>query len=124
MAERSLIQIKTERYFRQPLRKKSAVLNEQFLSWTSIEAGLLQGLIVELLFFLIYINDLDDDLITSVDVLGDNTLCSSVVHSMRPFANNLTKSVTEHYKKRFTPDPSNQSQDILVTATRFEPTTT
>ena len=36
----------------------------------------------------------------------------------------LAKSVTGHYKKSFTPDPSNQSQDILVTATRFEPLTT
>ena len=48
-------------------RKQRVILNTQFSSWTSIKAGAPQGLILGPL-FLIYINDLSDDLITNTKV--------------------------------------------------------
>ena len=53
-------------------RKQRVVLNGQFSSWTSTEAGVPQGWILGPLLFLIYVNDPSDDLIANVKLFVDD----------------------------------------------------
>ena len=58
------------------LGKQRVVLNGQHTTWVNIEAGNPQGSILGPLFFLIYINDLWDDLTSNLKSFVDDTSLS------------------------------------------------
>ena len=60
-------------------RYQLVLLNGQSSEWLPIKAGVPQGSILGPLFFLIYINDLADDLPTNVKIFADDTSLSSTV---------------------------------------------
>ena len=76
-------------------RKQRVVLNGQASSCTNVVAGVPQGSILGPLFFLIYINDLSDDLSSNPKLFADDTSLFSVVHdkniSANEFNNDLRK---------------------------------
>ena len=59
--------------------KQRVVLNGQFSSWADVDAGVPQGSILGPLLFLIYINDLTNDLSSSRKLFADDTSLFSVV---------------------------------------------
>ena len=73
-------------------RKQRVVLNGQVSTQTSINAGVPQGSILSPLLFLIYINDLSDNLSSNVKLFADTSLFSvirdiniSAGHFVRPY---------------------------------------
>ena len=60
-------------------RKQRVVLNGQFSTWKSVNAGVPQGSIFGPLLFLIYINDLTDGLSFNTKLLADDTSLFSVI---------------------------------------------
>ena len=63
-------------------RKQRAVLNGVSSSWCNITAGVPQGSILGPLFFLVYINDLPDNLLSIVKIFADNTSIFSIISSI------------------------------------------
>ena len=63
-------------------RKQRVVLNGQASHWTSIEGGVPQGSILRPLLFLIYINDLSDDLSTNDKLFADDISLFSIVRDI------------------------------------------
>ena len=61
-------------------RKQRVVLNGQVSTWTSVNAGVPQGSILGPLLFLIYINDLSDNLSSNVKLSADDTTLFSVIN--------------------------------------------
>ena len=57
-------------------RKQRVVLNGQYSSWASVKAGVPQGSILGPLFFLIFINDLSDNLVLNPKLFADDTSLS------------------------------------------------
>ena len=62
-------------------RKQRTVLNGQSSSWGDISAGVPQGSILGPLFFLVYINDLTEDLRCNVKLFADDTTLFMVVQN-------------------------------------------
>ena len=75
--------------------KWRVVLNGQNLLWTNVDAAVRQGSILGPLWFLIYINDLSDNLTSNVKLFADDTSLFSVAHDV----NTSTKELNNDLKK-------------------------
>ena len=100
-------------------RKQRVVLNGQYSSWKNIEAGVPQGSILGPLFFLIYINDLSENLVTNPKLFADDTSLFSIVHDLNSTADNLNQDLAKindwayQWKMNFNPDPTKQAQEVI-----------
>ena len=63
-------------------RTQRVLLNGQYSSWAKVEAGVSQGSILGPLLFLIYINDLSENLASNPKLFADDTSLFSVVKSV------------------------------------------
>ena len=63
-------------------RKQRVVLNGQHSSWKDVTAGVPQGSILGPLLFLVYINDLSNDLKSNPKLFADETSLFSVIHDV------------------------------------------
>ena len=76
-------------------RKQRVVLNGQASPWVSIEAGVPQGFIFGPLLFLIYINDLSDNLSTTAKLFADDTALFSIVQNVRTSASHMNNDLSK-----------------------------
>ena len=68
-------------------RKEKVVLNGQTSNWENIKAGVPQVFILGPLLFLIYINDLAENLSSNLKLFAADTMLYSVVRDLNIFAN-------------------------------------
>ena len=100
-------------------RFQRVLLNGQTSKWLPVKAGVPQGSILGPLFFLIYINDLSDELVSTVKLFADDTSLFSVVCDSNISAyelNNDMQKISEwayKWKMSFNPDLNKQAQEVI-----------
>ena len=100
-------------------RKQRVTLNGQVSSRTGVNAGVPPGSILGPLLFLVYINDLADDLSSKAKLFADDTSLFLIIHDVDTSANELNNDLYQinkwafQWKMSFNPDPSKQTQEIV-----------
>ena len=100
-------------------RFQRVVLNEQTSSWRPVIAGVPQGSILGPLLFLVYINDLPNELKSSVKLFADDTSLFTIVKDKNESANTLNNDLlliskwAYNWKILFNLDPSKQAEVVL-----------
>ena len=100
-------------------RKQRTVLNGQSSNWGDICAGVPQGSILGPLFFLIYINDLTENIKCKVKLFADDTSLFTIVEDADSAACDLNHDLEQiklwAYKWRmsFNPDPRKQAVELI-----------
>ena len=105
-------------------RKQRTVLNGKCSIWGDISAGVPQGSILGPLFFLVYINDLTENLKCNVKLFADDTSLFTVVHNTNAAANDmnhdleLIKQWAHNWRMSFNPDPLKQAVELIFSRKR------
>ena len=93
------------------------MLNDQCSSWSSVLAGILQGSILGPLLFLIYKNDLPENLQSTEKLFADDTSLFSTVNEPNISASQLKSDLKKNshwaWKMNFNPDLSKEAQVIF-----------
>ena len=99
-------------------RKQRVVLNGQHSRWSNVSAGVPQGSILGPL-FLIYINDLPDNLSSNPKLFADDISLFSVEHDINQSGINLNDDWEKisnwafQWKMSFNPDTNKQVQEVI-----------
>ena len=100
-------------------RSQRVALNGQFSEWKNVNAGVPQGSILGPLFFLIYINDLSDNLKSTVKLFADDVSLFSIVHDPNLSAAELNSDLRKinnwahKWRMSFNPDPLKQATEVI-----------
>ena len=103
-------------------RLQRVVLNGQTSSLRPVLAGVPQGSILGPLLFLIYINDLPNELKSNVKLFADDTSLFIIVKDKNQSANTLNNDLmliskwVYNWKMLFNPDPSKPAQEVLFSS--------
>ena len=105
-------------------RQQRVVLNGQTSSWLNVTAGVPQGSVLGPLLFLIYINDLPDEITSSYKIFSDDTLLFSKIENKSYSNFQLNKDLqtiskwTFQWKMLFNPDPIKEAIEVCFSNKR------
>ena len=100
-------------------QKQRVVLNGQNSDWRKINSGVPQGSVLGPPLFLIYINDLQDGIMSICKTFADNTSLFSKIINTRNSQNTLNsdleiiKNWVYQWKMQLNPDPKKQTNEII-----------
>ena len=100
-------------------RKQRVVINGTASDWGPLEAGVPQGSVLGPLLFLVYINDLEDGIKSSVKFFADDTSIFSIVRDPLVSAQELNYDLdlicrwAQQWKMSFNPDPTKQAEEVI-----------
>ena len=107
-------------------RKQRVVLNGQNSSWADIKAGVPQGSILGPLFFLLYINDLTENLNSNPKLFADDTSLFSIVNNVAQSNSQLSSDLTKindwafKWKMSFNGDYTKPAHENVFSCKRIE----
>ena len=97
-------------------RHQRVFLNSQSSKWPSIKAGVPEGSILGSLFFLVYINDLPNGLLSNPKLFADDTSIFSVVKDHLNSSNKLNEDLSKNFQWAYQWKislNSNQTQEVI-----------
>ena len=105
-------------------RKQRVVLNGRSSEWATVSAGVPQGSVLGPLFFLIYINDLTENVACGVKLFADDTSLFSVVRNENETAQALNSDLEKlriwawQWKMKFNAD---KTEEVVFSCKRNKP---
>ena len=108
-------------------RKQRVVLNGSAAEYDDILSGVPQGSVLGPLLFLIYINDLEENINSQIRFFADDTMLFSIVQNPASTANELNQDLetirrwAHQWKLEFNPDPTKQATELLFSTKRKPP---
>ena len=103
-------------------REQRVVLNGESSSWLDVSAVVPQGSVLGPLLFLIYINDLPENLVSVSKLFADDTSIFSTVFNINKSSEDLNKDLTTvknwafQWRMVFNPDPNKQATEVIFFA--------
>ena len=105
-------------------RKQRVVLNGSHSDYSNIESGVPQGSVLGPLLFLIYINDLENNIKSNIKFFADDTMLFSIVRDPTLSAEDLNHDLNiisewaHQWKMEFNPDPTKQATEVTFSCKR------
>ena len=108
-------------------RQQRVILNRKSSCWSSITAGVPQGSVLGPLFFLIYINDLVDNISSEAKLFADDMSLFTVIYDVDIVANKLNRDLeiistsAYQWKMQFNPDKNKQAIQVIFSQKKDTP---
>ena len=103
-------------------RKQRVVLDGKESEWEQMMSGVPQGSVLGPLLFLIYINDLTDNISSSIKLFADDSFIFSRVRDVNTTHEQIVKDLETitrwayQWKMRFNPDITKQAIEVIFTS--------
>ena len=87
------------------------VINRPYSDYSIIKSGVPQGSVLGPFSFLVYINDLERNIKSNIELFADDTMLFSIVKNPGMSATDLNLDAIRQWKLEFDPDPTKQATE-------------